>query len=265
MKSKRFFRLHLQHTMSLSVTHIYVRINAVFYDLTKSLSCVLAVVLGLVITTQDQEVRLDTSESDALLDNAHMYQFLISKRQVTEELELAGEQRAKILKRKNQIQEKLKKFRDENRERRNESSAEERKLRTEELRKQMATDLELIRNELLPHQNDRLRQILFQYNLGKQAKENATRILLSKKIVAELQISKKQQDVVQQFYEDRDKQLRDEFEKYEKKFRSIQEKSHNKILSKLSPKQQAEVREHIGPPSSVVLSPARFGLGLEGE
>ena len=210
--------------------------------------------------SQDRPAKLDTSESDARLENAQMFFFFLTNRDVKGDLELAGEQVDKIEGRAAEIQKGVDEYRALLRTIRRDPDAAStaKKLQEEQLAK-MSTQLELIRTELLPHQLKRMNQIAFQYEATKSKDANASQLFLIPKMVDELGISIVQRSKIEKVYRNRDERLRNEYEKFEKRFREIQQQAYREILTKLSADQRSEVEEHIGPPSALLLSPSRLG------
>ncbi len=210
--------------------------------------------------SQDRPLKLDTSRSDASLDNAQAFFFYLSQREVKEDLELAGEQVDLIEKRVAEIQKGVEEYRLALRALRREPDAESKtKMLHEEQLAKMSTQLELVRSELLPHQRKRMSQVAFQYEIVKTEGANPFELFLVPRLVDELKISEVQAGKIEEVYKSRDEQLLVEYEKYEKRFREIQQQTYDRILANLSVEQKSEIVEQIGPPSAVFLSPSRFG------
>jgi len=223
----------------------------------ESLSGVLAFLVFAVLSVADvcSQVRIDTARSDTLLENPQMQHFLLSNRAVRDDLELAGEQLKQIEAGVAEIQVELEAYRDEIRKASREGASSEvrESLRNEQTSK-LALQLRLIREELLPHQIERIRQIAFQFEVSRQKNTDPSALMLAPKLVTDLNISDQQKANIASAYKKRDEVFLQEYSKFEQKFRELQKKAYDDILAELTTEQRAEVEQHVGSPSSALLS-----------
>ena len=223
-----------------------------------------AVVFCNISVAQDDRPKLDTAKSDSSLENAQVFFFYLSQREIKEELELAGRQLDLIEERIAEIQKGMEEYRLVIRDLRNAPDRDSKTmaLRTSQLEK-MSSQLELIRAELLPHQVKRIRQIAFQYETIKTKGVDSSKLLLAPKLIEDLQISDEQKNSISDAYGNRDKLIQAEYEKYAKRFRAIQQNTYEEILNSLSVEQKSEVEDVMGPPSPAFLSPSTFRGEIE--
>ncbi len=165
------------------------------------------------------------------------YQDLLRNDDIRKELELVDDQIDEIRKategRRPDFRELFSGFR--------ELSEEQRSERFAEIREKMAArQKELdktIADVLLPHQSRRLRQIQVQASMRGDAAGSLTRGALAE----ELKITDEQKEKLAKAREEAEKELREKIEKARKE-------AEQKILSVLSPGQQAKIKEMVGKP-----------------
>lgn len=163
--------------------------------------------------------------------------YLLIREDVRKELELLDEQSKQITalneKSRTAMREAYSGLRDLSREERTKKYAEIRE-QQQESRKEL--EKEVNEKILLPHQKKRLAQIRFQMQLRRYSGGSA---FTSQTVTEALSIDEQQQEKIKELQSEVDQELRDQIAK-------LREEARKKILSQLTPQQQAKYEELVG-------------------
>jgi Spy/CpxP family protein refolding chaperone len=179
---------------------------------------------------------------------------LLRDENVQKDLELVDEQKTKLTALAEKVRDDMRaqfqgfdfgSFRDLSEEERDKRFAEMR----EKSQKVVASAQSELDQILLPHQKERLKQIVVQSQLRRQDTSDA---LSSGALAEQLGITDEQKEKLRAKQEEVQASIREKFEK-------IRQEAQNELFSVLTPEQQAKLKAMIGNP--ITFSPPQFGFG----
>ncbi len=191
-----------------------------------------------------EKLSVDRNES---LTNPLMYYFFLNQPEVRSELELVGSQLDGINKAMDSLRARQDKYMRDSMKFRSDPISHG-KLRNAFMTA-ASTDADNIKSELLPHQMKRLEQVALQFELREY---NKSSVFIAPRMINELTISDSQKDKIKSFAKERNTKIEDEFKRFQKRIREIQENTQNEILGVLDKQQQKKAKSLLGPPTNIL-------------